>query len=1071
MFDITEESIKRNCYSNEVYERGLFYYASGKVKNIRVEDNFIKAWVMGTYDYNVEVEVLKDGRIGHASCECRAYDTYPGYCKHIVALLTYLRNKKQTILNMNDARISGNIINFFENKISPYIKQPVEIEINLEMLFTGMFGRKAQPAVSLRIGQKKLYVIKNIKSFIEQLKSKNAIEFGKCFTFDPKSCCIKDADMPIIDFIKEMYEIDRMSNIYTDYMHNNAMTMFKGKYLYLSAASFGRLINLLDGSTFNFIIKGMQYKNVRLLKKDIPIEFKLKKYDSNLMLNLDMPPDIRILTEDGKYVFYEGNIYSVSKSQRENLAPFYNMALDSGDNKFRFPEKDWGKFASIVIPNIKSAGKLTIDEDVKLMLYQKPLNAKVYLDKDGLKITVLINFIYGDYIMDPFNPGMKAKDKIVIRDIEAERKLLHIIEQSGFKLNKGQVYLDDDEKIYTFVTHYLPMIQKDYEVYYSEAFKEMRIYDSSHCRSSVKLNTGMDFLEFNFSIDGIDKSELPDIFSSLKRKKKYFRLNDGSYLPLDDSRLQTISQMLEHLGINDKDLNEDNIKVSKYKSIYLDENLKNIVPEFEKNERFKKMTADIKEYKYIDYAVPEKLDNVMRGYQKRGFKWLKTLSLYGFGGILADDMGLGKTLQSIALLLSEKYKNHLPSFVVCPTSLIFNWESEIKKFAPCISTVLITGSKPERKERFKDIKNVDLVVTSYPLLRRDIDWYRDIDFEYCILDEAQHIKNPDSQNARSAKKIKAKSYFALTGTPIENNLTELWSIFDFVMPGYLMPHSKFVERLEKPIMNNKDKSAMEELRLLVKPFILRRIKKDVLKELPPKIESVMTCKLTDEQKKVYLAYLQHIKGRIQDEVQEKGFERSRIQILSALTRLRQICCHPSLFLENYTGGSGKLDLLLEIIDELIDGGHRALIFSQFTGALKLIRGMLKDKDISSFYLDGAVKTPDRAAIVNRFNEGEKSVFLISLKAGGTGLNLTGADTVIHFDPWWNPAVEDQATDRAYRIGQENRVQVMKLITKGTIEDKIYKLQEKKKELIGSLLKPGETFISKMSREEIMALFE
>lgn len=1074
MYDITEESIKRSCYSSEVYKRGVLYYLSGRVKNVRIDNDIIKARIIGTYDYNVELELLKNGRIGYTGCECRAYNTYPGYCKHIVALLVYLINEKQTIMNVQDSRISGSIINFFENKLSSPMKEQVEIEITIEMLFTGMFGRRVQPAMSLKIGQKKLYVIKNIKAFVEQMKSRKVVEFGKGFTFDPAVLNIKYDDMPIIDFISEMYEIDKLSNNNADYINGNG-TIFKGKHLYLSPPSLDRLFSIIgEDREFRFIFKDTIYEKVRMIKKNLPIEFSLEKHDRDLVLDVGLPQSMVILTEDGKYAFYNGNIYCLSASQRESLAPFYNAVMDLGDHRLRFPEKDREKFVSIVIPYIKSAGKLTIHDDVSSMLCQEPLNVRIYLDKDGSKITAAVNFIYGDFIIDPFNSGYSGSkgDMIIIRDIEGESRLLKIIEQSGFKINKGQVYIEDDDKIFNFITHFLPMLQKDYEVYYSETFKNMKVYNSARCRSSIRLDSSMNFLEFSFSIDGVDKNELPGIFASLKRRKRYYRLPDGSYLPLNDINLQAISGIMEDMGINDKELSKETVKLSKYKSIYLDERLKNVEGmEVSKNVRFRELVQSIKDYKDIDYDVPNNLNGVMREYQVRGFKWLKTLSRYGLGGILADDMGLGKTLQAIAFLLSEKNETGLPSLVVCPTSLIYNWENEIHKFAPDLKTLIITGSKPERESLFKNAAGYDVIITSYPLIRRDMESYNDMMFGYCIIDEAQHIKNPHSLNAKSVKGIKAKACFALTGTPIENNLTELWSIFDFIIPGYLMSHDRFVERLEKPIISDKDDDAMGELRRLVKPFILRRVKKDVLKELPPKIESIMTCELTDEQKMVYLTYLQHIRGWIEDEVREKGFEKSRIQILSGLTRLRQICCHPSLFIENYRGNSGKMDMLLEIVQELIEGGHRMLIFSQFTGALKLIRSLLNSEDISSHYLDGSVEVSERGRMVNMFNEGDKSVFLISLKAGGTGLNLTGADTVIHFDPWWNPAVEDQATDRAYRIGQENTVQVMKLITRGTIEEKIIKLQEKKKELIGSVLQPGETFISRMSEKDIMELFE
>ena len=435
-------------------------------------------------------------------------------------------------------------------------------------------------------------------------------------------------------------------------------------------------------------------------------------------------------------------------------------------------------------------------------------------------------------------------------------------------------------------------------------------------------------------------------------------------------------------------------------------------------------------------------------------------------------MGLGKTVQMIAFLLSEKEeKGPAANLLIVPTSLVYNWEDELRRFAPSLDLVIVSGSKEERSEIIKAAGDYDIVITSYPLIRKDIHDYRDIDFRYIVLDEAQYIKNRGSLSAKSVKQLKAKNYFALTGTPMENSLGELWSIFDFLMPGYLLTSRKFTEKYEKPIVRDNDQEKLRELNNHIRPFILRRLKKDVLKELPDKIEQKILVDMTDKQKKVYLAYLQAIKGDLNQEIGEKGYNRSHIKILAGLTRLRQLSCHPAVFLEDYHGGSGKLDFLEELVEEAVGSGHRILIFSQFTSMLAAIKERLERIDIDMIYLDGKTAMKDRGDLVKRFNKGEGDVFLISLKAGGTGLNLSSADMVIHFDPWWNPAVEDQATDRAHRIGQENKVQVIKLITKGTIEEKIFELQEKKKEMIDKVIREGETLISKLSEEEIMSLFD
>jgi SNF2 family DNA or RNA helicase len=383
----------------------------------------------------------------------------------------------------------------------------------------------------------------------------------------------------------------------------------------------------------------------------------------------------------------------------------------------------------------------------------------------------------------------------------------------------------------------------------------------------------------------------------------------------------------------------------------------------------------------------------------------------------------------------------------------------------------VIGNQVQRQPLLEQIDDYDLVITSYPLIRRDISAYLGYRFSFCFIDEAQHVKNHYTQSARAIRKISAQNRFALTGTPMENSLMELWSIFDFIMPGYLYTQQTFQERFEKAIVNEASKEASSDLSRYIRPFILRRMKKDVLAELPEKIESTITCDLTEEQRKIYSAVLAQARHEIEDNIEQRGFERSHIQILAALTRLRQICCHPSSFLDDYHGGSGKLELLDELLDELLSSGHRVLLFSQFTSMLDIIEQELISKGVGYFYLSGKTPAIERASIVSRFNDGENDVFLLSLKAGGTGLTLTGADTIIHYDPWWNPAVEEQATDRAYRIGQDKVVQVFKLITRKTIEEKILKLQKKKKEMIDLVIKPGETMIQKLTKQEIRQLFE
>ena len=447
-------------------------------------------------------------------------------------------------------------------------------------------------------------------------------------------------------------------------------------------------------------------------------------------------------------------------------------------------------------------------------------------------------------------------------------------------------------------------------------------------------------------------------------------------------------------------------------------------------------------------------------------------------GILADDMGLGKTVQLLCVvckyLEDETEKNKKPTLVVCPSSLCLNWQNEIEKFTQGVTSEVIHGSLQDRMRKIAEINNYNIVITSYELLKRDIDEYKKYNykFKYIIADEAQYIKNNNTQNAKAIKDIISETRFALTGTPIENSLSELWSIFDFIMPGYLFRYRNLKELYETPIMRDNDEIVMQKLKKLIEPFVLRRIKKEVLTELPDKTVTVLSSQMLEEQEEIYLSYLTQAKKSAMEEIKENGIEKSQIKILALLTRLRQVCCHPSLFIENYEGGSGKLNQCIEIIKDAIQSGHKILLFSGYTAMFDIIEKELKKEQISYLKLTGQTKVSDRINLVDEFNNNpDKKLFLISLKAGGTGLNLVGADMVIHYDPWWNVSSENQATDRTYRIGQKRNVQVYKLITKNSIEEKIYDLQKRKEALIDNMLSTNQTFISKLSKEEIMNLFE
>ena len=687
-----------------------------------------------------------------------------------------------------------------------------------------------------------------------------------------------------------------------------------------------------------------------------------------------------------------------------------------------------------------------------------------------------VKFCYGEEEFNPLEENIKIDNS---RNMIEENRSLNILRLTGFMVDKKnkRFILPETDKIYNFLENDIEVYMQKFEVLATENFKAKEIKKPKIGTIGVRVENNL--LEVDLSKINIDIKELQDILKSYELKKKYYRLKDGSFLKIEENKdIDFLDKMITGMDLEYKDLEKEVIKLPVNRSLYLNELLKKEeITNVTKNNEFKKIVDNLEQDNINEeIKIPSEMELILRDYQKTGFKWLKILDSYRFGGILADDMGLGKTLQVLSLLveyIKSSEENKKASIVIAPSSLTLNWLAEAKKFAPNIKVLVIRGTSFERKNKIESIENYDLAITSYDLLKRDIKIYEELNynFKYIIADEAQYMKNSTTQNAKAIKNLNGESRFALTGTPIENSLAELWSIFDFIMPGYLFSYKKFKELYELPIVRDKDEQAMRKLKMLIAPFILRRNKKDVLTELPEKTITILNNQMTEEQEKIYMSYLSQIKEDVAKEININGFEKSQIKILAALTRLRQICCHPSLFIRDYKGESSKLGQCMEIIQNATDAGHKILLFSGYTAMFEIIEKELKERKINFFKLTGSTKIDERISLVDEFNSNKNiKVFLISLKAGGTGLNLTGADMVIHYDPWWNQSAENQATDRAYRIGQKNNVQVYKLITSNSIEEKIYELQQKKASLIDNMLDNRTSFINKLSREEIMNLF-
>lgn len=756
-----------------------------------------------------------------------------------------------------------------------------------------------------------------------------------------------------------------------------------------------------------------------------------------------------------KNIIFPTNI-AVSSLPQNLIKSTFTDVKDAEGAKFLYEELP--KLRQIMDCEVSEAiDRLTLEQKPPLNIvtlgldYDGSLKASLEFDYDGTRVPYSKTASKSPYVTIK-----KPKEDLlywVRRNIKHEEATYQMLLACKFAPMQTNNLALEKENAIDFYNYYLKQA--------GEGWKFEEKDDMSFFKLTSKpfeLCANLDFAvnttdSFEIELYGkVDDEIIPfdDVYSLILEGNKYIRIkNDGfAELPSID-----IYSLMKSFNTFDVYRNEENKYIVKTYRAGLISEMQNLGMTLKMSRKFSKFWKQISTFSTMDNAtLPKGINAEFREYQTKGFSWLWFLYQYGLNGILADDMGLGKTLQALALIQRAKEKDkQAPNLVICPTSVVFNWESEIQKFAPTMKCLKLTGV--ERKDLFKDIKKHDVIITSYALLRRDIEKLKKYEFRYVILDESQNIKNAESITAQSVKKLNCKHKLALSGTPIENRLEELWSVFDFLMPGFMFTESEFNYRYVTPIVEREDKIVEKRLKSQIYPFILRRMKRDVAKDLPDKVENIAYCELTPEQKDFYLEVLDSTKEELFKSIEQNGLEKSRMSIFSALLRLRQICCHPRLYdKENVKGinHSGKFEYLKEMLEEIISEGHRVLLFSQFVDMLDITKEWLVKAGIKHEYLTGSTK--NRQEVVERYNNDSSiPIFLISLKAGGTGLNLTGADYVIHYDPWWNPAVEDQATDRAYRIGQTKKVFVYRLITKGTVEEKIQKLKQRKRNLVDSVI--------------------
>ena len=921
-----------------------------------------------------------------------------------------------------------------------------ELEPELILDYSGQ-----PPLLRLRISDGgRQYVVKSIPELLTAIEKERSVSYGKTLAFVHRWDAFTSEAQKILTLLRRQQDTVKSVEAATGRPTRSIANGPAGS-VPLSGELLDELVALYEprGEVGGYALrKGLPALTLRVEKKRGGV-------------HIVVEPSLYTLQGlDYSYLYNEDTIWKLERAEAARLLPALNALCGSG---LFFTSKDAVSFCSFVLPEL--GRKITIDDPDRLLLNQIPLEPVVqfYLDAPHMgAVRAHPEFLYREDRVTPF-----AAPTDLLRDARAERRagrLLQTYLTQQTDSSPAEYGTDDEDTLVTFLEEGVPALLAEGEVYLSDAFRDLQ---AAPPKISVGVSVQGSVLDLEVDTGEFPVSELKALLKSLHQKKRYHRLRDGRLLRLDDS-LEVLDELNETLELSGAKLGQNHAQLPLYRAPSLDWALSGQTGvRFNRDDAFRRISRSFHAVKDSEYAPPVSLQKTLRKYQRDGYRWLRTLDGYGMGGILADDMGLGKTVQVLSYLLAMKQNGQtLPSLIVCPASLVLNWAEECQKFTPELSCVVVDGDAAHRAGLAESWPAADLVVTSYDLLRRDEALYEGQEFYACILDEAQAIKNHTTQKYKAVCKVRSRVRFALTGTPVENRLGELWSIFSFLMPGYLPPYKSFCSRFEKPIVQEEDQTAVRRLNQLTGPFILRRMKSDVLKELPPKTENVYRIELEEEQRKLYLAAVVDAREKLQAAKPE-----DKMAVFAVLMRLREICCDPRLIADNWEGGSAKLDACAELVSSAVEGGHRILLFSQFTSMLELLAKRLDAEGISHFTLQGSTPKPVRAELVRRFNGGEVSVFLISLRAGGTGLNLTAADIVIHYDPWWNVAAQNQATDRAYRIGQQNPVQVYKLIAQDTIEEKIVELQQAKQSLADTVTGTADGAILSMRPDELLQLLE
>lgn len=1044
-----------------VVAEGRSYVEAGRVLSVTAdkEAGIWYAEVLGDELYSVELDGSpKENDV----CTCE-YWKENRYCKHTVAAELYLKEQGLSrIMNQKSpSQLGSNRTTMFTRGFQAFQGEKMSAPRQKSEKIVVHFFLEAQPyahyytedaylSLFLKIGYdaKRTYIVKNIHECLDIFEKGGTITLNKQHTFQLNQGTLEEQDY---QFLKELLALSKNQRLYNTVGLPVRGQRDKRYLLFPVQDKTSLLTSFLATSQHTLQIEDTVWtKDLTVIPDETPLVFTLEGVGKK-QFRLTFQTDFLYYLESYQWGITKTNLYQFSMRQQEIYHTLKQLLKRFDEPVIDYEQGELSTLFNEVIPVLKEIATVEISPEVQEIVTEVQLKTILTFRKKKAKIVASVDFIYGEqkFSTDQKESTHSELSQEIIRDSKQEKRVFDLFRTLDYRKNQQgfEKELPEGSALYRFFKQELPIFQQNGEVRLGKQLRQLFLNEGDFL-PEITVGEGNGWLDVQFDVTGIAENDVEAVLEHLLANDSFATLSDGRILALDDEAFVETSQALQTIR-EQLVRNEHRFRLPNYQALHLQEKLGN---KGQYTQTFQQLVYDLTHPESFQVTIPTNLKAVLREYQLTGFKWLKMLSRYQFGGVLADEMGLGKTLQVITYLLSEKNEQgQLSALVVAPASLIYNWQAEIQRFAPSLTTQVVTGSAELRKEQIAN--NCDIRITSYNSFRQDVKEYQQLELNHLIMDEAQMVKNSGTKTAKALRELVVPQRFAVSGTPIENNLDELWALFQNVMPGLFPTKAQF------------RKLSAEEIAKMVQPFVLRREKQTVLQDLPDKIESTIFSSLTEPQKTVYLAYLRQMREEVSG-MDSATFKKNRISILAGLTRLRQICCDPRLFIEDYHGGSGKLEQAKDLILSAKENKRRILLFSQFTSMLTILQEELEKEGISSFYLRGSTPPKERLEMVDAFNDGEKDVFLISLKAGGTGLNLTGADTVILYDLWWNPAVEEQAAGRAHRMGQKKVVEVWRLIAEGTIEEQIDHLQQQKRELFQKVIQGNEQQVQQLTEEDI-----